>query len=41
MAYFHVVLVKDGVEIGSGKYFFIRLRKVVATLARSFLLYGG
>ena len=42
VAYFHVVLVKDKVEIVvCGKCFLIRLRKVLATLVWTFSLHGG
>ena len=42
VTHFHVVLVKTGLRLWfGGKCFFIRLRKVLATLVCTFLLYGG
>ena len=39
---FHVVLIKDGCRLWfGGKFFLIRLRKVLATLVWKFFLLGG
>ena len=39
---FHVVLIKDACRLWfGGKFFLIRLRKVLATLVWKFFLFGG